>query len=151
MAFVIFDLDIYFNNRYDLITSILNIIQNNSNFEHNIIESADNLRLELKLIGNDISNIDRRIALERELTNNMNNILSVIKSDSQNISDSELSDAIQNYYTNEKQLINAGILYDNAAKVLKTAVEVFPKSFLARLNNIKSVDRFYAKEFEAEL
>ena len=124
------NLDKLLKSKYSLVNSIINensvnLLQINSLKEYILKQQVYISSLEAIP-----ENIDRRIALDWDLDNKTNELITYIKSNSE-------SSYINDFDTIQIKIINNKIKYNNKAKKLRHLVDVFPSSFLARLNKIK--------------
>ena len=135
-------IDTLLQKRYALISSIISNIQPyyNDSAKTSYILS---LRNEVMTIGTKLDNIDRRFAFDSELSRNMQVIVDSITN--LNIQDNtELCNMINTYIELDKKIKACAKIYNKNAKSLRHAVDVFPSSFISRLNNIKYTNLFQA-------
>ena len=132
--------DIMLKKRYELISNLLDYSQNYLQKEQPLMEYIINLRNEVIELGLKPEFMNRRIALDKELENKTEQLISAIKVSPQMMSESSVENAIEKYNENAKEVDSAKQEYNLSAKILRQAVEHFPSSFMARLNNIAYVD-----------
>lgn len=133
-------IDLLFKKRYDVISDILAIVQPIMIGEHNLAEKVNNIKTSAIVLNNEFYNIDRKIALNEELYKSVDTLISQIESYPTLNSNESLNNLIQVYNSQKNDLINYQKRYNIAATELRYAVDCFPSSFVARLNNIKYSD-----------
>ncbi len=143
-------IDIQLKKRYDLIPNILTIAQKYMDHERNLLEEVTRLRTEVMALSSSYENIDRKIALDKQLTQKMGQLNVAIENYPELKADQSMLTAMQTYNEVEEHIAAARRFYNSAANELKNAVEIFPSSFFARMMNIKSVDFFKAAEIERQ-
>ena len=84
--------------------------------------------------------MNRRMALDKELERKSEQLLSVIKVNPQLMSDMSVENSLKSYEMLNNEVNLAKQNYNASAKILRKAVDVFPSSFMARLNKIQSTD-----------
>ena len=122
-----------------LLDDIITFSQNNIETMKDLIEYIIRLRTEIKNLGIKTEFINRRIAFENELELKATSLIEFIK-EQQLAADNSITNVIKSYDDFSIILANKKQEYNKAAGFLRKAVDVFPTSFLARLNNIKSAD-----------
>lgn len=143
-------IDVQLKKRYDLIPNILTIAQKYMEHERGLIEEVTKLRTEVMSINSSYENIDRKIALDGQLSQKMGQIAVAVENYPQLKADQTMMVAMQTYNEVEEHIAAARRFYNSAANELKNAVEIFPSSLFARMMNIKSVDFFKANEKERQ-
>lgn len=143
-------IDVQLKKRYDLIPNILTIAQKYMDHERGILEEVTKLRAQVMGISSSYENIDKKIALDNEISQKMGQIKVAMENYPELKADQTLVTAQQTYNEVEEHIAAARRFYNSAANELKNAVEIFPSSFIARMMNIKSVDFFKAAEIERQ-
>ena len=141
-------IDVQLKKRYDLIPNILTIAQKFMEHEKSLIEEVTRLRTQVLSMNSSYENIDRKIALDSEISKKMGQIMVAVEQYPQLKSDQTMITAMQTYNEVEEHIAAARRFYNSAANDLKNAVEIFPSSFIARLNGIKAADFFKVDEAE---
>ena len=101
-------------------------------------------------LSSNFENIDRKIALDGEISKKMGQIMVAVENYPQLKADQTMITAMQTYNEVEEHIAAARRFYNSAANDLKNAVEIFPSSLFARMLNIKAVDFFKANEQERQ-
>ena len=130
-------IDVQLKKRYDLIPNILTIAQKYMEHERGIMEEVTKLRTQVMGLSSNFENIDRKIALDGEISKKMGQIMVAVENYPQLKADQTMIAAARRFY-------------NSAANDLKNAVEIFPSSLFARMLNIKAVDFFKANEQERQ-
>ena len=143
-------IDVQLKKRYDLIPNILTIAQKYMEHERGIMEEVTKLRTQVMGLSSNFENIDRKIALDGEISKKMGQIMVAVENYPQLKADQTMITAMQTYNEVEEHIAAARRFYNSAANDLKNAVEIFPSSLVARMLNIKAVDFFKANEQERQ-
>lgn len=143
-------IDVQLKKRYDLIPNILTIAQKYMEHERGILEEVTKLRTQVMGLSSNFENIDRKIALDGEISKKMGQIMVAVENYPQLKADQTMITAMQTYNEVEEHIAAARRFYNSAANDLKNAIEIFPSSLVARMLNIKAVDFFKANEQERQ-
>ncbi len=135
-------MDILLQKRYSLISAILSKIQTEMQNDATEITYAAKLRDEAMTLGIKKENLNRRFAFDHELSLTMQSILEKIKNYTNLNSNVELNNTINTYLELNNKIKSNALIYNKNAELLKHAIDVFPSSFISRLNNVKRVDYF---------
>ena len=144
-------IDVQLKQRYDLIPNILTIAQKFMDHERSLIEDVTKLRTQAVSLSDNYEDIDKKIALDKEISKKMNDIMVSVENYPQLKSDQTMVTAMQTYNEVEAHIAAARRFYNSAANELKNAVEIFPYSFFARQLNIQPVDFFSIEERERQV
>ena len=128
------------NSRYGIISEYIKGVQNTLSNDKSLIDYLLKLQTNIMTLGNNVKEIDRRIALDTELDIQMQKLFSIVNDYPILQNNSELCDLKENYYNNRQDIVKSAYAYNRASKQLLQSVSVFPTSFIARLNCIKSTD-----------
>lgn len=139
-------IDVQLKKRYDIILNILSVAQNFMEQEKTLVEEATKLRTKLVNLPSSLKNIDRKIALETELTKKMRQIIAAVENYPEIKANQTVVTAVQAYNELEEHISVARTFYNSIAKELRNAVEIFPSSFIARFVDVKTVDFFDIEE-----
>ncbi len=123
---------------YENINILIDSLQKAQMIDNILAERIDNLKQEAITLGNSISDADRRIAYECEIFK----IAKDAAKKAYDSADDNLKEVINSYLEFDNKVAVSAKLYNQKAQKLKTTVEVFPMSFIARLLRIKHFD-FY--------
>lgn len=139
IAFDCFDrVDTVLRKRYELLSDILSSAQSDLSQNQSLTEYILKLKDEVVSLGTKPEFMNRRIALDKELEDKSEQLISVLKNNSQ--LPQSISDAIKAYDNLSSEINIAKQDFNKSAQIFKKAVDVFPSSFMARLNEIKSID-----------
>ena len=140
-AYDCFDrVDTELKKRYELITDIMSSAQSYLSQNQSLTDYISKLKDEVITLGRKPEFMNRRMALDKELENKSEQLIALIKGNSQLSSDKTIIDAINNYDKISSDISLAKQDFNTSAKIFRKAVDVFPSSFMARLNEIKSLD-----------
>ena len=134
------NLDRELKKRYEIITHIISVSKNCMPHEQSLIDEISKLRDEVVDLGLKPEFMNRRMALDKELERKSEQLLSVIKVNPQLMSDMSVENSLKSYEMLNNEVNLAKQDYNASAKILRKAVDVFPSSFMARLNKIQSTD-----------
>ena len=133
-------LDNILQKRYRILQTLIDVIKNNNLPQKSLAEYSEKLLAESISLGTKVQNIDRRIAYDKELSKATEQIIVTIKEDSLLANNPELKSIIEEYTNFEPQIKDSVEKYNTEAHILRTATDVFPSSFIARLSKIKYFD-----------
>ena len=131
------NLDKLLQERYKAVQVLLNLVKTNLTSEAQLAEYSEKLMAEAVALGTKLQNIDRRIAYDRELVKNTEQIIAAI---GENSSNNELIAAVEEYNRLSVPVKHAVEKYNADAHILRVAVDTFPSSFIARLSKIRYID-----------
>ncbi|MBS4759738.1 MAG: LemA family protein [Clostridium sp.] len=143
-------IDVQLKKRYDLIPNILAIAQKFMEHERSLIEDITKLRTQAINLGNNYSNIDKKIDLDAQIRDKMKQMMIAVENYPQLKSDQTMVIAMQTYNEVEEHIAAARRFFNAAALDLKNAVEIFPSSVIAKMLNIKSTEFFTIEEKERQ-
>lgn len=143
-------IDVQLKKRYDLMPNILTIAQKFMEHERSLLEDITKLRTQALNISGDYSDIDKKIKLDKEITDKMGQILVAVENYPQLKSDQTMITAMQTYNEVEEHIAAARRFFNAAALDLKNAAEIFPSSLVARMLNIKPTEFFTIEEKERQ-
>ena len=124
-------IDVQLKKRYDLIPNILAIAQKYMEHERSLMEEVTKLRVQALDIQTDYANIDRKIALDTQIAQKMEQLMVSVENYPQIKADQTMIQAMQTYNEVEEHISAARRFYNSAANELKNAVEIFPSSLFA--------------------
>ena len=143
-------IDVQLKKRYDLIPNILAIAQKFMEHERGLIEDVTKLRTQATSLSDNMSDINKKIELDGEISNKMRQLIVAVENYPQLKSDETMVTAQQTYNEVEEHIAAARRFYNSAANELKNAVEIFPSSVIAMMAGVKAVDFFAAAEQERQ-
>lgn len=144
-------IDVQLKKRYDLIPNILTIAQKYIDHERSLLEDITKLRIQALSLASKMENIDKKIALDGEISKKMGQIMVAVENYPEVKADQPMITAMQTYNEVEEHISAARRFYNSAALELKNAVEIFPGSMVASMMNIKAVEFFNVDEKERQV
>ena len=143
-------IDVQLKKRYDLLPNILTIAQKFMEHEKGLLEEVTKLRTQALELSSDYNNIDKKIKLDKEISDKMGQILVSVENYPQLKSDQTMITAMQTYNEVEEHIAAARRFFNSAVLDLKNAVEIFPSSLIASMLNIKATEFFTIQEKERQ-
>ncbi len=116
--------------------------------ERSLIEDITKLRTQEINLGDNYSNIDKKIDLDAQIRDKMGQMMIAIENYPQLKSDQTMVIAMQTYNEVEEHIAAARRFFNAAALDLKNIVEIFPSSIIAKILNIKATEFFTIEEKE---
>ncbi len=137
-------IDVYLNERFDLIPNLVECVKGYSKHEKEIFENIVNLRTQY------MNNKKANLKQAEELNNNMNRIIAV----AENYPELKASEQYLNLQKNlskiESQLQAARRIYNNEVTKYNTKIETVPTNIIASLFGFKELDLFTIEEYKKE-
>ena len=132
-------IDVYLQQRFDLIPNLIEVVKGYKNYESDMIEKITKLRSEFKKTKN--------IDTANQLTQEYNSIIAVIE-DYPDLKASEQFLKLQKSLIKvESQLQAARRIYNNDVTKYNTQISTFPNNIIAKIFNFKEMELF---ELEGE-
>ena len=135
-------IDVYLNQRFDLIPNLVECVKGYSKHEKEIFENITNMRNDY------IQN--KNIKKGQELNNNINKLMAV----AENYPDLKASEQYLNLQKQlskiESQLQAARRIYNIEVTKYNTKISVVPSNIIASIFNFKEVSLFEIEEFKKE-
>lgn len=141
-------IDVQLKKRYDLIPNLLTIAAKFMEHEKTLMTEVAGLRSQAMKLSSDMNNIKDKIALDKEITSKMGQILVSVENYPQLKADQPMMQAMQAYNEIEEHISAARRFYNSAVLELNNSVEIFPSSAVAALCNIKAQEFIQAEEAE---
>ena len=143
-------IDVQLKKRYDLIPNILTIAKKFMEHERGLFEEVTKLRTQALSLSDNYENIDKKIALDKEIAGKMGQIMIAVENYPQLKSDQTMLTAMQTYNEVEEHIAAARRFYNSAVLELKNAVEIFPSSLVASIIGVKAAEFFKIDEIERQ-
>ena len=124
-------INVQLKKRYDLMPNILTIAQKFMDHERGLLEDLTKLRTEVLALPDKYENIERKIDLDNEIRNKMQQLLVSVENYPQLKSDATMVTAMQTYNEVEEHIAAARRFFNTAVNDLNNAVEIFPSSLFA--------------------
>ncbi len=135
-------IEIYLNQRFDLIPNLVECVKAYSKHESDVLENVSKLRA--------LYNKSRDFDKACKLNNDINKILAI----AENYPDLKASEQYLNLQKNlvkiESQLQAARRIYNNDATKYNTEIETVPTNIIASLFRFKSAELFQIEEYKKE-
>ena len=136
-------IDVYLNQRFDLIPNLVECVKAYAKHEEEIFENIAKLRTEY-MQGN------KNLKKAEVLNNDMNKILAI----AENYPDLKASEQFLNLQKNlskmESQLQAARRIYNNDVTKYNTRISVVPNNIIAKMFGFKEKELFVIEEFKKE-
>ena len=135
-------IDVYLNQRFDLIPNLVECVKAYSKHETEIFENVANLRA----IYNETKNLDN--------ASKLNSVLNKILAIAENYPELKASEQFLNLQRNltkiESQLQAARRIYNNDVTTYNTKIQSFPSIILAKIFGFKAFELFQIEEYKKE-
>lgn len=136
--------------RYDLIPNILTIANKFMDHERGLMEDLTKLRTEVLSVSDSYENIGKKINLDNQIKDKMQQLLVSVENYPQLKSDQTMVIAMQTYNEVEEHIAAARRFFNSAVNDLNNAVETFPYSFFAKKMGISAQEFFKIDEAETK-
>lgn len=143
-------INVQLKKRYDLIPNILTIAKKFMEHERSLMEDLTRLRTEVLSVPNDYENIAKKLDLDNQIKNKMQQLLVSVENYPQLKSDSTMVTAMQTYNEVEEHIAAARRFFNSAVNDLNNAVEIFPSSLFAQKLGITTQEFFEVDEAETK-
>ena len=144
------DIDVQLKKRYDLIPNILTLANKFMEHERSLMEDLTKLRTEVLSVPSNYENIGKKLELDNEIKNKMQQLMVSVENYPQLKSDQTMITAMQTYNEVEEHIAAARRFFNSAVKDLNNAVEIFPYSLFAQKIGISTQEFFKAEEVEKQ-
>ena len=135
-------IEVYLNQRFDLIPNLVECVKGYSKHEKNVLENITNLRA--------LYNENKDFENANKLNNSINKILAI----AENYPDLKASEQYLNLQRNlvkiESQLQAARRIYNNDVTKYNTKLETVPTNIIASLFSFRSAELFQIEEYKKE-
>ncbi len=136
-------IDIYLNQRFDLIPNLVECVKGYTKHEKDIIENVTNMRAKYLNGANNMK-------MAEELNNSTNKLIAV----AENYPDLKASEQFLNLQKNltkiESQLQAARRIYNNDVTKYNTKISTIPTNIIASIFGFKEADLFQIEEYKKE-
>lgn len=143
-------ISVQLKKRYDLIPNILTIANKFMEHERGLMEDLTKLRTEILSIPNNYENIEKKLDLDAQIKNKMQQLLVSVENYPQLKSDQTMITAMQTYNEVEEHIAAARRFFNSAVNDLNNAVEIFPSSLFAKKLGISTQEFFKVNEAETK-
>ena len=143
-------INVQLKKRYDLIPNILTIAQKFMEHERGLMEDLTKLRTEVLSVPDSFESIERKIDLDNQIRNKMQQLLVSVENYPQLKSDATMVTAMQTYNEVEEHIAAARRFFNTAVNDLNNAVEIFPSSLFADKLGISTQEFFKVEEKETK-
>jgi len=137
-------IDVYLNQRFDLIPNLVECVKGYSKHEKEIFENIVNLRSEY------INNKKTNLKQAEELNNNINRIMVVAENYPELKASEQYLNLQKSLSKMESQLQAARRIYNNEVTKYNTKITTVPTNIIARLFGFKEADLFTIEEYKKE-
>ena len=136
-------IDIYLNQRFDLIPNLVECVKGYTKHEKDVLENITKMRREYMKNSKSIKKAE-------ELNNSLNGILAI----AENYPELKASEQFLNLQKNlekiESQLQAARRIYNNDVTEYNTKIETIPTNLVAGMFNFKKADLFQIEDYKRE-
>lgn len=136
-------IDVYLNQRFDLIPNLVDCVKGYTKHEKEALESVTKMRAEYSKGGNNIKKAE-------ELNNSINNILAIAEAYPELKSSEQFLNLQKNLTKIESELQAARRIYNSEVTKYNTKIEVIPTNIIASLFGFKRLDLFQIEESKRE-
>jgi LemA protein len=143
-------INVQLKKRYDLIPNILTIANKFMEHERSLMEDLTKLRTEVLSVPDSYDNIERKLDLDNQIKNKMQQLLVSVENYPQLKSDQTMITAMQTYNEVEEHIAAARRFFNTAVNDLNNAVEIFPSSLFAKKLGISTEEFFKVNETETK-
>ena len=135
-------IDIYLNQRFDLIPNLVECVKAYSKHEKELLENVIKLRTQC------IEN--KNLKLAEELNNNVNKIIAIAEEYPELKASEQFLNLQNNLSKLESQLQAARRKYNNEVTDYNTLINTVPTNILAKIFNFKEADLFTIEEYKKD-
>ena len=137
-------IDVYLNQRFDLIPNLVECVKAYSKHESSVLEKIVKLRTEY----NKTKDVNFKQA--DEINKNFNEILAIAESYPELKASEQYLNLQKNLVKVESQLQAARRIYNNDVTIYNTKLETVPTNIIASLFGFKSAELFQIEEYKRE-
>ena len=137
-------IDVYLNQRFDLIPNLVECVKGYSKHEKDLFENIVKLRAEY------INNKKVDLKQAEKLNNNMNQIIAVAESYPELKASEQYLNLQKNLSKIESQLQAARRMYNNEVTKYNTKINTVPTNIIAKLFGFKEANLFTIEEYKKE-
>ena len=136
-------IDIYLNQRFDLIPNLVECVKGYTKHEKDTLENITKMRAEYVNGNKNIKNAEK-------INDGMNKIMAVAERYPELKASEQFLNLQSNLSKMESQLQAARRIYNNEVTKYNTCISVVPNNIIARLFGFKEMDLFEIEEFKRE-
>jgi LemA protein len=135
-------IDVYLNQRFDLIPNLVECVKAYMNYEEKVFTNIAKLRSEY--------NIDNNLKKGAELNSECNKLLAVGESNPDLKANEQFSNLQKSLVKMESQLQAARRVYNGDVTLYNTTISTFPNNILAKMFNFQQEELFEIEEYKKE-
>lgn len=137
-------IDIYLNQRFDLIPNLVECVKGYTKHEKDIIENVTNMRT------NYMQGAKNNIKVAENLNNSMNKLIAVAEAYPELKASEQFLNLQKNLTKIESQLQAARRIYNNEVTNYNTKISTVPTNIIASMFAFKEADLFQIEEYKKE-
>lgn len=137
-------IDVYLNERFDLIPNLVECVKGYSKYEKEIFENIVNLRTQY------MNNKKTNLKQAEELNNSINKIIAVAENYPELKASEQYLNLQKSLSKMESQLQAARRIYNNEVTNYNTKISTVPSNIIAGLFGFKEADLFTIEEYKKE-
>ena len=134
-------IDVYLNQRFDLIPNLVECVKGYANHEKSVIENVTKMRSEYM-------KTNKSLKKAEELNNSMNGILAIAEGYPEVKASEQFLNLQKNLSKIESQLQAARRIYNNDVTKYNTKIETVPTNLIASMFGMKKADLFQIEEYK---
>lgn len=135
-------IDVYLNQRFDLIPNLVECVKGYSKHEEKILENITEMRTAY--------NKNRNLRKAEELNNNINKVIAVAENYPELKASEQFLNLQKNLTKMESQLQAARRIYNNEVTKYNTKINTVPTNIIAKLFGFKEAELFKIEEYKKE-
>lgn len=137
-------IDVYLNQRFDLIPNLVECVKAYCKHEENVFSKVAQMRAEYN------KDQDKNLKKGAELNNGLNEIRAIGENNPDLQANEQFINLQKNLTKMESQLQAARRVYNGDVTLYNTTIQAFPNNFFARIFNFKEQDLFEIEEYKKE-
>lgn len=134
-------IDVYLNQRFDLIPNLVECVKGYANHEKSVIENVTKMRSEYM-------KTNKSLKKAEELNNSMNGILAIAEGYPELKASEQFLNLQKNLSKIESQLQAARRIYNNDVTKYNTKIETVPTNIIASMFGMKKAELFQIEEYK---
>ena len=134
-------IDVYLNQRFDLIPNLVECVKGYANHEKSVIENVTKMRSEYM-------NTNKSLKKAEELNNSMNGILAIAEGYPELKASEQFLNLQKNLSKIESQLQAARRIYNNDVTKYNTKIETIPTNLIASMFGMEKAELFQIEEYK---
>lgn len=136
-------IDVYLNQRFDLIPNLVECVKGYTNHEKSVLENVTKMRSEY-------IRANKSLKKAEELNNSMNGILAIAEGYPELKSSEQYLNLQKNLEKIESQLQAARRIYNNDVTKYNITIETIPTNLIASIFGMKKAELFQVEEYKRE-